>query len=67
MMAVNAWRNELDDAAKRLKLRRRIAAAMIVTGGAVVLGVLYSIFGSAAVLLVAGILAVIVGLTVLGE
>ena len=66
-MAVNAWRNELDNAAKRVKFRRRVASVMVVMGGAIIFGVLYSIFGPAAVLLVAGVFAVIAGLMVLYE
>lgn len=66
-MAVNAWRNELDELAKRLKLRRLVAAAMILVGAAAVIGVLYSIFGPAMLLLAGGVLFILFGLAVLSE
>lgn len=66
-MAVDAWRNELDQLAKRLKLRRRVAVAMVLVGATAVLGVLYSIFGPAMLLLAGGVLMILFGIAVLSE
>ena len=67
MMAVNAWRNELDELAKRIKLRRRVAVAMVLIGAAAVIGVLYSIFGPAMLILAGGVICILFGLSVLSE
>jgi hypothetical protein len=66
-MAVNAWRNELDQLVKQRKLRRKVATAMILAGAGAIIGVLYVAFGPAALLLVGGALLVLCGISVLGE